>query len=642
MASIDHPSRSQSPTLNEKGASFKRILSFGRRSADSASVSSSTSSTSSRHTSCPPGSPSDPRRSMEERMKKLLERANHSNTKRASRINNKRFSANSNLMNLSIPQLEKDNRPVYSEEENRHQVQLAESLTRMKQLESQVERLTLQNVRLQRANRLLKVEQENNTNSAKAEAEERCQVLKLQNVRLQRANRLLKQELDENILEIRRLRSEAPLKEMGPQYEFLVQQVAFLHRQLAGNPACSTTCCFTEESIKLGTASSVTSGTNDVSRHVCRPVIHSTNKSDNNRWLEIEQRKIELESALTELEASLSEVRKQRDDAEILYKETLASKEELGKQYTELKTRYDSLQNEEPKITEPQISNNDTSTVTSSNAPMDLQLNEGSVKVASPVSARNYLIDELDLEQAFTMLWRVLSTKLSNRKNWQQLQSTLLKFSERLISLIYMFSRLFYQEICQVILASNERSPSIGEQVIGDSTVDNYPCMPGSLSASSSLYCSSQFMHQNIVASISTCQISQYEVNFPNWPMLAPITYLFLAVTEFFGITEDWTAPLVLAAWAGYYLVLENQLQAPPTSPLPSSPLSPRIPSIANNIFLGPNLGVSSTVMLQSSGGVARKVYAFDGGTAANTTRRTTYTTREIRDSGIVMDLKEL
>ncbi|KAL1918294.1 uncharacterized protein VTP21DRAFT_2954 [Calcarisporiella thermophila] len=99
--------------------------------------------------------------------------------------------------------------------------------SRIRQLELQLERLTLQNVRLQRASRLLKVDAEEQATEARRLAEDEAHHLRLLNVQLQRSNRLMMQELDE----IAQARRDAGF---GPEYEFLVQQMAFMHRQLAG------------------------------------------------------------------------------------------------------------------------------------------------------------------------------------------------------------------------------------------------------------------------------------------------------------------------------------------------------------------------------------------------------------------------
>ncbi|KAL1921994.1 uncharacterized protein VTP21DRAFT_10636 [Calcarisporiella thermophila] len=101
-----------------------------------------------------------------------------------------------------------------------------DSDSRVSALECQMEHLILQNVRLQRASRLL---------------EDEANKLRLLNSRLQRANRRLHLELDENVREMRRLREEQKESirtRAEPEYEFLVSQMLFLHQQLAGGPTC--------------------------------------------------------------------------------------------------------------------------------------------------------------------------------------------------------------------------------------------------------------------------------------------------------------------------------------------------------------------------------------------------------------------
>ncbi|KAL1924539.1 uncharacterized protein VTP21DRAFT_4193 [Calcarisporiella thermophila] len=105
--------------------------------------------------------------------------------------------------------------------------------TRIRQLEQHIEQLTLQNVRLQRTNRLLKADADTAIAATQHAMEEEQDRLRLQIVRLQRSNRLLSQELDENVHEIRRLKKEEDVG-LAKEYQFLAEKVEFLHRQLVG------------------------------------------------------------------------------------------------------------------------------------------------------------------------------------------------------------------------------------------------------------------------------------------------------------------------------------------------------------------------------------------------------------------------
>ncbi|RUS12792.1 hypothetical protein BC937DRAFT_87014, partial [Endogone sp. FLAS-F59071] len=148
-----------------------------------------------------------------------------------------RFSVNSNLMNYSMPKDEKIvedkiDIPV-SQPPQKVVIHGGESSTRIRQLESQVESLTLQTVKLQRVNRLLKIDADNLIKEKTKGLEEQIAGLTLQNVRLQRANRLLMEELEDRTKEINQIREDVIIKmnAVGPEYEYLVQMVNLLHRQ---------------------------------------------------------------------------------------------------------------------------------------------------------------------------------------------------------------------------------------------------------------------------------------------------------------------------------------------------------------------------------------------------------------------------
>lgn len=101
-------------------------------------------------------------------------------------------------------------------------------------MEAQIESLTLQNVKLQRTNRLLKIDTDNLIKQKTQPLEKTIRELTLANVQLQRATRLLQQELEEKTQSLERFKLEqiTQMKSVGPEYEFLVQMVNLLHRQV--------------------------------------------------------------------------------------------------------------------------------------------------------------------------------------------------------------------------------------------------------------------------------------------------------------------------------------------------------------------------------------------------------------------------
>lgn len=66
------------------------------------------------------------------------------------------------------------------------------------------------------------------------------------------------------------------MKNVGPEYEYLVQVINLLYRQLAGKSNCTETCCFTE---KPTTDLSLTQ--DKLPLHVCRPIVKSHIQSGN-------------------------------------------------------------------------------------------------------------------------------------------------------------------------------------------------------------------------------------------------------------------------------------------------------------------------------------------------------------------------
>lgn len=155
-----------------------------------------------------------------------------------------RFSANSNLMNYSIPK-NNETTPLkvltVDYESNKREIQKGDSDTRTRQLEAQIEQLTLQNVKLQRTNRLLKVDTDNLIEQKTSPLQKTIEELTIANVKLQRASRLLQLELEEKVKEINTLKQNQifQMKNVGPEYEFLVQNINLLQRQVSRIVYCN-------------------------------------------------------------------------------------------------------------------------------------------------------------------------------------------------------------------------------------------------------------------------------------------------------------------------------------------------------------------------------------------------------------------
>ncbi|KAK4519767.1 uncharacterized protein ATC70_010008 [Mucor velutinosus] len=259
-----------------------------------------------------------------------------------------RFSVNSNLMNYSIPRNDETTiSPIVESNKNRREIQRGDSDTRTRQLEAQIEQLTLQNVKLQRTNRLLKVDTDNLIEQKTSPLEKTIQELTVANVRLQRASRLLQLELNEKSEQLNKFQQNQILqmKSVGPEYEFLVQNINLLQRQIAGHPTCDDTCCFTMQPIDQSTmvmtlpCSDHDSDSEDEeeeveAQHICRPVIHST-ISQGSYAIELENKIARLEQFIQELDEEKEQILRQHsykdNDVETLKKE-LRIKDEIVSQ----------------------------------------------------------------------------------------------------------------------------------------------------------------------------------------------------------------------------------------------------------------------------------------------------------------------
>jgi hypothetical protein len=128
--------------------------------------------------------------------------------------------------------IEPNIKPVQSEQ---REIQRGDSTTRIRQLENQIEAMTLQNVKLLRTNRLLKIDTDNLIKQTTQPLQEKISELTLANIRLQRANKLLQMDVDEKTNELNRHREDEviKLKSVGPEYEYLVQMINLLQRQVS-------------------------------------------------------------------------------------------------------------------------------------------------------------------------------------------------------------------------------------------------------------------------------------------------------------------------------------------------------------------------------------------------------------------------
>ncbi|CAO3698682.1 unnamed protein product [Rhizopus microsporus] len=239
-------------------------------------------------------------------------------------------------MNYSIP--------TETGVDHKREIKQGDSDTRTRQLEAQIEQLTLQNVKLQRTNRLLKVDTDNLIEQRTSPLEKMIEELTIANIKLQRTTRLLQQELDEKTEQLNRLKENQILqmKSVGPEYEFLVQNINLLQRQLAGHPICEGTCCFTMKPVDHSTmVMTLPSTDNDEdgeeeleAQHICRPVIHS-DISQGSYATELEHRIIRLEQIIEELDQEKEQILRQQsykdNDLETLKKE-LKIKDEIVSQ----------------------------------------------------------------------------------------------------------------------------------------------------------------------------------------------------------------------------------------------------------------------------------------------------------------------
>lgn len=112
------------------------------------------------------------------------------------------------------------------------------------------------------------------------------------------------------------------MKSVGPEYEYLVQVVNLLYRQLAGKSNCKESCCFTREITTIK------------DKHVCRPIVKSHIQSGNMASiLEIENNQLRdsMDILLNDRDKLYQLLKDQEQDNETL-KYELKVKDEIVKQ----------------------------------------------------------------------------------------------------------------------------------------------------------------------------------------------------------------------------------------------------------------------------------------------------------------------
>ncbi|KAI8089596.1 uncharacterized protein BX664DRAFT_280669 [Halteromyces radiatus] len=289
-----------------------------------------------------------------------------------------RFSVNSNLMNYSIPKNNNNNNNNESEityyqnkmTTDRRTIQEGSSDTRTRQLEAQIEALTLSNVKLQRANRLLKVDTDNLIEQKTQPLNATIRELTFNNVQLQRTTRLLQQDLEDKNAKLNQFQSDQVLsmKTVGPEYEYLVQMINLLHRQINGDANCEEVCCYTSAPVDQSTVVMTLPPENEEkqqhedgdddeqagmeAQHICRPVIHSS-ISQGSYAAELERKLSQLEQIIDELETEKETLLRQQsykdDDIQMLKKELQIKDEivsQLEQDFMELEEKLTMLQKE--------------------------------------------------------------------------------------------------------------------------------------------------------------------------------------------------------------------------------------------------------------------------------------------------------
>ncbi|OBZ80970.1 hypothetical protein A0J61_10982 [Choanephora cucurbitarum] len=194
--------------------------------------------------------------------------------------------------------------------------------TMLKHLYSQIEQLTLSNARLVRANRVLKLDCDRIVEERTAELQEALKTSVEQNIRLQRANRILQDEYAHQTDKLNHVQQDQirQMKNVGPEYEYLVQVIHLLYRQLAGKAPCD---CYPNEK-----QASVDN------RHRCRPIIRS-HVSGGNLAIALEQENHQLRDGIDRLmedRDALYQLLKDKEEDNETLKHELKVKDDIVKQ----------------------------------------------------------------------------------------------------------------------------------------------------------------------------------------------------------------------------------------------------------------------------------------------------------------------
>ncbi|KAI8363853.1 hypothetical protein EDC96DRAFT_511974 [Choanephora cucurbitarum] len=197
--------------------------------------------------------------------------------------------------------------------------------TMLKHLYSQIEQLTLSNARLVRANRALKLDCDRIVEEKTAELQEALKTSVEQNIRLQRANRLLQDEYALQTDKLNHVQQDQirQMKNVGPEYEYLVQVIHVLYRQLAGKTPCD---CYK--------STSSTSRPSSMSQHRCRPIIRS-HISGGSLAIALEQENHQLRDGIDRLMEDrdrLYQLLKEREEDNETLKHELKVKDDIVKQ----------------------------------------------------------------------------------------------------------------------------------------------------------------------------------------------------------------------------------------------------------------------------------------------------------------------
>ncbi|KAF7727111.1 hypothetical protein EC973_007972 [Apophysomyces ossiformis] len=447
-----------------------------------------------------------------------------------------RFSVNSNLMNYSIPHNgEQEIKGRVGTTTAKREIQEGNSSTRTRQLEAQIEALTLQNVKLQRTNRLLKVDTDNLIEQKTQPLEEQIRQLTLVNVQLQRATRLLQQELDEKVDQFNKFQQEQiiRMKNVGPEYEFLVQMINLLQRQINGEPTCEETCCFTLKPIEQSSMVMTLPPENDdeemQAQHVCRPVIHSS-ISQGSYAIELENKVMRLEQVIEELDAEKEQMMRQQsykdNDIETLKRE-LHIKDEIVSQLEQ-----DFL------ILEDQL------------ARLQKELNDRNAKAITPTS-------------------KITEERVRNPRQQSQL---LMETKRRSLAIkdTEMLEQMLRGDLGRLVdeVDGSDDDASLDEDSDKDTRMTT---PPRSLSPQDTV---KPMMAKMLLDQESTCRLSlrgKIPGAFPERldnsgnpsdtyskakDPFAPFTVmtLLLGLASQFGVTDDWTVPITLAALVSSFL----------------------------------------------------------------------------------------